>query len=292
MKFGYLSSNTAEGIRPDTLAVELEDRGFDSVWMPEHSHIPTSRATPYPAGGDLPETYWRMMDPFVSLSLAAAATESITLCTGVCLLLEHDLLDLACSVATLDHLSGGRVRMGVGVGWNEEEFVNHRPDVPFKQRYSAMEERVAALRVAWTDEEASFAGKWDNFTESWVYPKPAQGSVPIALGNAGPVGIAHAARYADEWCPIDASMLNDGRKPDVAGAIDLFRQLATDNGRNAEVIPISIFLLDVRPDRVERYAEMGVDQVVLGPPTMHQHTADDTRRHLDEMRDLVERLGG
>jgi len=291
MKFGYLSSNTAEGIRPDTLARELEERGFNSVWMPEHSHIPTGRATPYPAGGELPDTYWNMMDPFVSLALAAAATETIDLCTGVCLLLEHDLLDLACSTATLDHLSGGRLRMGVGVGWNKEEFVNHRSDVPFKLRYSAMEERVAALRTAWTEEEASFAGRWDNFSESWVYPKPAQRTIPVALGNAGPVGIDHAARYADEWCPIDASMLNDGRKPDVAGAIDLFRQLATDAGRSAEEIPISIFLLDVRHDRIERYAEMGVDQVVLGPPTMYQHDADETRRHLDSVMDLLDRLG-
>ncbi|MGB5756492.1 MAG: LLM class F420-dependent oxidoreductase [Acidimicrobiales bacterium] len=287
MRFGYLSLNTIEGIRPDHLARELEERGFDSVWMPEHSHIPTSRETPYPAGGPLPEGYWRMMDPFVSLTLAAAATERIELCTGICLLLEHDVLDLACTTATLDALSGGRLRLGVGVGWNEEELVNHRPDLPFKQRYSAMEERVAALRTAWQDDEAAFDGRWDRFSSSWVYPKPANGTIPVALGNAGPIGIEHAARYADEWCPIDASMLNDGRKPDVAGAIDLFRRLAAEAGREPGDIPITIFTMGNRRERVEQYAELGVDRAVIMPRTMDLHPADDTLRHLDAVAGMV-----
>ena len=290
MKFGYLSLNTIEGIRPDILAKELEDRGYDSVWLPEHSHIPTSRRTPYPAGGELPEGYWRNMDPFVSLSLAAAATTNIQLYTGVCLLLEHDLLDLACQAATLDTLSGGRLRLGVGVGWNEEELENHRPDIPFKLRYSAMAERVAALRVAWQDDEASFEGRWDRFTESWVYPKPVNGTIPVALGNAGPVGIKHAATYGDEWCPIDASMLNDGRKPDVAGAIDLFRTTVSDTGRNPEDIPISIFTMGSRPDRIERYAELGVDRIVIMPPTMELHDTAATMAHLDAATDLLTAL--
>ncbi|MEM7271839.1 MAG: LLM class F420-dependent oxidoreductase [Actinomycetota bacterium] len=290
MRFGYLSLNTIEGIRPDDLARELEDRGFDSVWMPEHSHIPTSRNTPYPAGGPLPEGYWRMMDPFVSLSLAAAATTSLELCTGICLLLEHDVLDLACSAATLDALSGGRLRLGVGVGWNEEELANHRPDLPFRQRYSAMEERVAALRTAWADEEARFDGRWDRFSSSWVYPKPSRGTIPVALGNAGPVGIEHAARYADEWCPIDASMLHDGRKPHVAEAIELFRSKVTAAGRDPGAIPISIFTMGNDRDRVRSYAELGVDRVVIMPPTMALHGTDRTLTHLDGMADMVAEL--
>lgn len=287
MRFGYLSVNALEGIRPDDLARELEERGFESVWMPEHSHIPTSRDTPYPAGGALPEGYWRMMDPFVSLTLAAAATTTIELCTGICLLLEHDVLDLACTTATLDALSGGRLRLGVGVGWNEEELVNHRPDLPFKLRYSAMEERVEALRTAWRDDEAAFDGRWDSFTSSWVYPKPAKGTIPVALGNAGPVGIEHAARYADEWCPIDASMLNDGRKPNVGGAIELFRSKAAEAGRNPDDIPISIFTMGNRRERIEQYAELGVDRVVIMPRTMDLHPADDTLRHLESVGDMV-----
>ena len=200
------------------------------------------------------------------------------------------MLDLACTTATLDALSGGRLRLGVGVGWNEEELANHRPDLPFKLRYSAMRERVAALRTAWADEEAEFDGRWDRFESSWVYPKPARGTIPIALGNAGPVGITHAAEYADEWCPIDASMLNDGRKPDVPGAIELFRTKAADAGRDPDEIPISIFTMGNRPDRIERYAELGVGRVVIMPPTMHLHPADETLRHLDAMTDVMSEL--
>ena len=290
MRFGYQTVNAIEGIRPDVLASELEARGFDSIWVPEHSHIPVSRQTPYPAGGDLPEGYWRMMDPFVSLAMAAQATTTLELCTGICLLLEHDVLDLACTTATLDALSGGRLRLGVGVGWNEEELVNHRPGLPFKLRYSAMEERVAALRTAWADEEASFEGRWDQFTSSWVYPKPVKGTIPVALGNAGPLGIEHAARYADEWCPIDASMLNTGGRPDPEGAIDLFRSKATDAGRPAEDIPISIFSMGNRRDRIERYGELGADRVVFMPKTMELQDEAATLRHLDELADMVNEL--
>ena len=223
VRLGYLALNDAAGIRPDRLSAELEARGFESIWLPEHSHIPTSRATPYPAGGPLPEGYKRMMDPLVSLAIAAGSTTSLRLCTGICLVLEHDLLDLACETATVDVLSNGRLTLGVGVGWNAEELANHRPDVPFRHRYQAMRERVAALRATWTEETPSFAGRWDRLDESWIYPKPAQGSIPVALGNAGLLGIEHAAAYADEWCPIDASMLNTTGRPDVPGAIAMFR---------------------------------------------------------------------
>lgn len=288
MRFGYLALNDATGIRPDRLAAELEARGFESLWMPEHSHIPTSRATPYPGGGELPEGYWRMMDPLVSLGLAAGATTSLRLCTGICLILEHDLLDLACATATLDVLSDGRVTLGVGVGWNREELANHRPDVLFGQRYQAMRERVAALRTAWTEETPSFDGRWDRFTESWVYPKPAQGRVPVALGNAGPVGIEHAAEYADEWCPIDASLLNAGGRPDPAGGVALFREKAAAHGRDPDAIPITFFSWGrLTPKRIETYAALGVSRLVLAPPSMAPHTADETLRHLDAAADLV-----
>lgn len=289
MHIGYLALNDAEGIRPDHLAKELEHRGFDSVWMPEHSHIPTSRRTPYPAGGALPEGYWRMMDPFVSLALASAATTTLKMCTGICLLLEHDLLDLACTTATLDVLCGGRLVLGVGVGWNEEELANHRPDVPFGQRYSAMRERVAALRTIWSDETPSFSGRGDRFEESWVYPKPLRGTIPVALGNAGPVGIDHAAAYADEWCPIDASMLNSGGRPDVAGAIALFKERAAEHGRDPDAIPITIFAMGrLKKERLESYAELGAHRVVLPPPSMDPHSVDETLRHLDALAPVAD----
>jgi probable F420-dependent oxidoreductase len=292
MRLGYLGFNDAAGIRPDRLATELEGRGFESLWFPEHSHIPTSRKTPYPAGGELPGGYLHIMDPLVSLAVAAGGSTSLRLCTGICLLLEHDLLELACATATLDVLSNGRVTLGVGVGWNEEELANHRPDVSFRRRYSAMRERVAALRAAWTEETPSFAGEWDRFEESWVYPKPLQGSIPVALGNAGPLGIEHAAAYADEWCPMDVAMLNTGGRPDVVGAIALFREKASANGRDPETIPITIFAggrLSLR--RLTSYAELGVSRLVFPPPTMEPHSSDDTFRYLDSLDEFVAALG-
>src|SRR4051812_32756632 len=150
VKFGYLSMNPAAGIHPATLAIELEQRGFDSLWVPEHSHIPASRRSPYPAGGDLPSGYFHMMSPLVSLATAASVTTDLVLATGITLILEHDLLDLACQTATLDVLSGGRLLLGVGVGWNAEELATHRPELEFKRRYGAARERVAALRAAWS----------------------------------------------------------------------------------------------------------------------------------------------
>jgi probable F420-dependent oxidoreductase len=291
MQLGYLALNDAAGIRPDRLATEVEARGYESIWLPEHSHIPTSRRTPYPAGGPLPEGYWRMMDPLVSLTAAAGATTSLRLCTGICLVLEHDLLELACATATLDVLSSGRLTLGVGVGWNEEELANHRPDVPFKERYSAMRERIAALRTAWGEETPSFTGRWDRFEESWVYPKPVQSTIPVALGNAGPVGIEHAAAYADEWCPIDASMLNTGGRPDVPGAIAMFRDKAAAHGRDPDTIPITIFAMGrLSLERLSRYADLGVARAVLPPPSMEPHAEDDTLHHLDHLDQVLAAL--
>jgi len=291
MKFGYLSLNDAGGIRPDRLARELEDRGFDSLWVPEHSHIPSGRGTAYPGGGELPDGYWHMMDPFVSLQAAASATTTLTLATGICLVLEHDLLDLACTVATLDVLSGGRMLLGIGVGWNAEELANHRPDLPFKLRYSAMRERVAALRSIWTEETPSLDGRFDRFTPSWVYPKPVQGRVPIALGKAGRVGIQHAAEYADHWCPIDAQLLNDNGRPDVPGGIALFRQLAEEAGRDAASVPISIFAFGkLDQARIESYAELGVERIVFPPQTMNRHDEQTALTRLDRLAPLLDQL--
>ena len=289
MKFGYLTGNHAEGILPGDLARELEARGFDSVWFPEHSHIPVDRRSPYPNGGPLPGSYFHMMDPWVSIAAAAAETSTLTLGTGICLLLEHDLLDLACAVATADVLAEGRVVMGIGVGWNEEELENHRPDLPFKKRYSAMRERVEALRTAWRDEEASFSGTWDSFSTSWVFPKPIKGTVPIALGNAGPLGIQHAAEYADEWAPIDVGVMNTDGKPDVLGGIQRFRDLADEAGRDGSSIPISLYVWGrPRQERLEEYAEAGVTQFVFTPVNFDLPSADETLRYIDELTSAIE----
>jgi alkanesulfonate monooxygenase SsuD/methylene tetrahydromethanopterin reductase-like flavin-dependent oxidoreductase (luciferase family) len=210
----------------------------------------------------------------------------------VCLLLEHDLLDLACQTATLDVLSEGRLLLGVGVGWNVEELANHRPDLPFSLRYSALRERVAALRTIWESEEAEFAGRWDRVESSWVYPKPPNGRVPIALGNSGPLGIRHAAEYADHWCPIDAQLLNDSGRPDVPGGIKLFRQLAAEAGRDADAIPITVFSFG-RPkrERLESYAALGVERIVFPPPTMMRHDEKATLESLDRWEPLMTEMG-
>ncbi|MGE0136912.1 MAG: TIGR03619 family F420-dependent LLM class oxidoreductase [Ilumatobacteraceae bacterium] len=291
MEFGYLTLNHVGGIGPGPLAAELEARGFDSIWLGEHSHIPADRTTGYPAGGELPDGYVHGLNPFVSLAVAAAATTSLTLATGVCLLLEHDLLDLASTVASLDVLSNGRVLFGVGVGWNREELANHRPDIRFEQRYSAMRERVEALRVIWTADEPEFDGRWDRFTTSWIEPKPVQRPLPIALGNAGRVGIEHAATYADHWCPLDAQLLNDGDKPDVRGAIEMFRNLVAEHGRDPATVPISIFAFGrMKRSRLDSYQALGVDRIVALPPSMSRHDESVTMRWLDELSTIMDEM--
>lgn len=291
MEIGYLTINCATQIRPDTLARELEERGFDSIWVPEHSHIPADRQSPYPGGGELPSGYWSMMDPFVSLQAAAAVTTDLVLATGICLLLERDLLALAKTVATVDVLSEGRMLLGVGVGWNSEELENHRPDIPFTKRYSAMRERIAALRSLWNDEVPEFEGTYDRFAKVISNPRPLQRPLPIALGNAGPVGIGHAAEYADEWCPIDASLLNTDGKPDVAGGLALFRQKAEEAGRNPDDIGISLFAWGHPPQqRLESYAQLGVKRVVLGPASFDASAPDQTMEFLDRYTAVVQEL--
>ena len=185
VELGFSSMNTPEDPAPDVLAGWLEERGFESFWVGEHPHIPTSRKTPYPAGGDLPPQYLRMMDPFVSLTAAACATERLLIGIGVALPLEHDLFDFAKSVATLDRLSGGRLQLGVGVGWNEEELANHRPDIPWSQRYRALAECIGALRALWADDESEFHGRFYDFDPVWSYPKPLQRPHPPILCGTG-----------------------------------------------------------------------------------------------------------
>lgn len=289
MKFGYLGVNTAASIRPGQLAAELEGRGYESVWLPEHTHIPADRRTPFPAGGELPDGYFHMMNPLIGLASAAATTSTLTLGTGICLALQHDLVDLATMTSTLDVLSEGRLLLGIGAGWNAEELANHRPDVPFHQRYGALVERVAAVRALWGDDPATFDGRWDRVAQSWVYPKPLQRPIKIALGMAGSVGMPLAAAHADEWCPIDVAMHSPDGRMSVSAAIDEFRMAVTDCGRDPSAVPITIFAMKPpRADIVERYSSLGVDRVVFGPSQMTQHDATETLRQLDELQTIIE----
>lgn len=311
MKFGYLSVNHAGGINPAALALELEGRGFESLWLPEHSHMPVSSVGTFPdPSRAMPDGYAHMMNPFISLMAAASATSTLTLGTGMSVGLEHDLLDLACTTATLDVLSDSRLILGMGVGWNAEELHNHRPDIPFRKRYSALRERVAALRAAWGSanscpsydglyadtgwgkEISTFSGEYDNFIPSWVFPKPARGSIPVALGLAGPLGTQHAAEYADIWAPVDSALMHEG-KADVAGRIENFRNLVEEAGRDPNEVKVSLFNISgVTEEMIEYYATLQIERFVFGPPTFMRHSSEETLEYLDFLQKYIDKYTG
>jgi len=280
MMLGYISMNLATDVRADELGRALEARGYESVWFGEHSHIPVSRATPYPAGGELPDPYLRMMDPFVTLAIVAAATTSLRLGTGVALPLEHDIFDLAKQVATLDILSNGRVLFGVGVGWNEEELANCRP-TPWKQRYQALGESIGALRALWCDEESEYHGRHYDFDAVWSRPKPVQTPhPPILCGMAGRLGTQHAVAWADEWMPLDIGLGN------VAKKLGLFRAAAEAAGRDH--VPITICAWgDPDRDTLLSYRDLGVERVIVGTSRAGNADPSTTMAFLDRYAEMV-----
>jgi probable F420-dependent oxidoreductase len=260
MKLGFSTMNNPDEMAPHLLGPLLEQAGFDSLWMGEHSHIPVARTTPYPAGGELPERYKAMMDPFLSLLVAARATSDLLLGTGVALPLEHDIFDLAKTAATLDVLSGGRLLFGVGVGWNVEELANVR-STPWKQRYGALAESVAALRVLWTEEESELHGRHYNFDPVWSFPKPLQQPhPPILCGMSGRLGTEHAIAWADGWMPIDAGLGNLER---VAKKVGLFREAEKSAGREPMAITFAT-MSDPGYDTLARYRDLGIERTVVG----------------------------
>lgn len=304
MKFGYLSVNTASGILPGPLARELEQRGYESLWVPEHSHIPIASENDYPAGGALPDGYAHALSPLISLTAAAASTSTLTLGTGVCLPLEHELMDLACASATLDTLSGGRLILGAGVGWNAQELANARPGLAFKQRYSALRERILALRAAWGSQSidyrgqfagsewgqqiSQFSGQFEQFSPSWVFPKPVHGGIPVALGLTGPVGIRLAAELADIWLPVDIALRDRQGQIDVEGHLHNFRQQLQAAGRAEDAVAVTLFVWsDVTASDIERYASLGIERIVFGPPSFHRHDTATTLRRLDDLDAII-----
>ncbi len=259
MHLGFTSMNTVLDPAPATLAGMVEQAGFESLWYGEHSHIPVSRQTPYPAGGELPEPYKKMMDPYVSLMAAAAATRTLKLGTGIALLMERDLFSQAKTIATLDRLSGGRVIVGTGVGWNEEEF-NNISQQPWKKRYSVLRETVAATRTLFTDDEPEYHGDYLDFDPVWFEPKPLQPHGPKFLfGAMGPLGVRHAAQWADGWMPVDVAM------PDVAAGIADFRRQVREFDRNPDDVEITLVVMgEVTEDVLKRYRDLGVHRVNVG----------------------------
>jgi probable F420-dependent oxidoreductase len=255
--------------------------------MGEHTHIPTSRATPYPAGGELPGPYTRMMDPYVGLMLAASATSTLKVGTAVSLSLQHHVLALAKTVATLDRLAGGRVLYGVGVGWNREELANHS-DVPWSRRYLALEECVAALRCLWTDEEAEFHGEYFDFDPVWSLPKPLQSEIPVVCGMSGRLGTAHAVRWADVWMPMDVA-LGDVASGRIEKKIGLFRQAAADAGRGE--VPINLLTFgDPTLETLQYYASLGVERTVVGGSRIGWDDPSTTMPFLDRYAEMIPEL--
>ena len=257
MKIGYTTMNTPADIAPRVLGPMLEDAGFDSIWIGEHSHIPISRATPYPTGGDMPWQYTTMMDPFISLTQIGEHTTNLLLGLGVALPLEHDVLALAKTASTLDVLSNGRLQFGVGVGWNKEELANHS-NVKWSMRYRALAECVGALRSLWVDDESEFHGEYFNFDKVWSRPKPMQQPhPPIWFGAGGKLGSQHTIAWADGWMPLDITL------GDVPKRVAKFRQLSTDARR--QDIPISMVAFgDPSLDTLLMYRDLGIERVIVG----------------------------
>lgn len=277
MHLGLFGYNVDYGVRPDQLARAAEERGFESLWFGEHTHIPASRQTPYPGGDPLPKPYYHMADPFISLMAAAAVTKTIKLGTGVCLVPQHDPITLAKTVATLDYLSGGRVLLGVGGGWNREESENH--GVPFPKRWLYLRESVEAMKRIWADEEASYDGRMVNFERIISHPKPAQaGGPPVIYGGATERGRERVARYCDGWIPIDILI------KDLPAQIVDVRRRAEAHGRNPDEIEISVFAFEgALADALKAYRDMGVKRVALITP----RRLDDALLAMDDLAELI-----
>ncbi len=260
MEFGILMFPTDYSIGVVDLARAVEDLDFESLWLPEHTHIPADRRTPWPGGAELPREYSHALDPFIAFGAAAAVTSRLKLGTGVCLVIERDPIELAKEVASVDHLSGGRFLFGIGGGWNFEEMANHGTD-PTK-RWSIMRERVLAMKEIWTRDEAEFHGKFVNFDPIWQWPKPAQRPhPPIVVGGNGPRTLKRVIEYGDEWGPII------GRGPDLPDRMRELEQLTADAGR--EPIPVTIFSLRTHdPKLVAQYQAAGASRYVFGVPPL------------------------
>jgi len=238
------------------VARAAEDAGFESLFLAEHTHIPTSRMTPYPMGGELPPEYARTYDPFVALTAAAAVTERLRLGTGVCLVVERDPVVLAKEVATLDVLSGGRVLLGVGAGWNAEELAHH--GVRFAERFEVLQERVELMQQLWTRDEASYEGKHVRLEPSWQWPKPVQASVPVLVGGGGKRAMRLAVDLGGGWMPMPS-------KTKLTERLSTLADVASAAGRPTP--PVTMYL--VRPDRgvIEHYASLGIERCVFLLPT-------------------------
>ncbi|MFT4822549.1 MAG: putative F420-dependent oxidoreductase [Halioglobus sp.] len=285
MHLGFSSMNTADDPAPQLLAKTLEEAGFESLWYGEHSHIPIAQKTPYPPGGDLPEPYKEMMDPYVSLMAAASVTSRLRLGTGIALLLERELFSQAKTIATLDRLSNGRLLIGCGVGWNEEEFVN-ATNLPWKRRYLALKELVLAQRILYSNSEPEFHGELIDFDPVWFEPKPAQaGGPPVIFGAMGPMGVRHTAEWADGWMPVDVAMR------DIKSDITDFRAKVASFGRDPDKVEITMVVMSpVTADLLKSYRDMGVHRCNIGVGMENWDQPDIVMPMIEEFSRLIPEL--
>lgn len=270
--FGVLIFPTAYSVSPHDLARAAEERGFESLFFPEHTHIPASRKSPWPGGAELPKQYWHCYDPFVGLAMAAAVTSTLKLGTGITLVTEHDPIGLAKQVASLDHLSGGRVLLGVGAGWNAEEMGNH--GVAYETRWKVLRERVLAMRAIWTEEAAEYHGEFVDFDPVWSQPKPIQpGGPKVLMGASSRWTYPRIAEYCDGWFPIhqDASRASAQGALDYADGIKQTREAWGAAGRDGEP-DFSIFGMGPDQARAEQLIGMGFNRVIFALPSADADT--------------------
>ena len=278
-KFGISMFPTDYAIAPTRLAREVEARGLNSLFFPEHTHIPASRLTPFPGGGVLPRQYWRAHDPFVALGACAAVTENISLGTGICLVIERDPITLAKEIASLDTISGGRAIIGIGAGWNREEMENH--GAVYKDRWKITREKVLAMRTIWTQDEPEYHGEFVDFDPIWSWPKPVQpGGPPIWIGANSSWVFDRAAEYADGWMPIGG--------PGSGNMARLMKAMQA-RGRDMADFDLALFGAPLDAAQCAGRIEQGFNHVVFGVPP---EDADTVLPALDRVAEVVAAVRG
>ena len=284
MKFGASMFFTDYSMTPAALAQALEERGFDILWAPEHSHIPLSRKTPFLLGAELPKRYYDVMDPFVTLAAAASVTTTLRLATGVCLIAQRDPIQTAKLVASIDQVSGGRFVFGIGNGWNQDEMENHGTN--FASRHKLARERVEAMKAIWTQDAAEYHGEFVNFGPMAARPKPVQKPhPPILIGGAFPYSARRAIRYGDGWMP---QVTNRDSAP-LTEVIPRFRQMVAEAGRDPAAMQIVMGAQPPDPALITRYQELDVDIVY---PSLPSEKADTILPILDQWVAVMRQVNG
>ncbi len=277
MRIGVFYFPSDYGIEPGELGAALEERGYDSLFVCEHTHIPVSRKTPFPGGGELPKRYIHTHDPFVALSFAAAATKKLWLGTGICLVTQRDPIVTAKTVASLDRLSNGRFIFGIGAGWNVDEMENH--GTQYKTRFKLMRERILAMQAMWTQEKAEFHGDMVNFDPLWCYPKPAQRPwPPILLGGESDYTLRRVVEFCDGWFP------RGGGDFDPALAVKRLNGVAQEAGRDPATLQITVFRAPAEAAALAAYRDAGIQSALLEVPDLSR---DEILRLLDKHAPLL-----